>query len=409
MSGLDVEAFQRGDMAAISMVAATVVPEIWCIARRGFVCKDGAPTVVRGIDNPDPIEPLVIEIVGAVCTPAARPAIDGIDALRRAVRTRAKERLLNYAKRSGRMVTVKGDAAETAGLVDLDALIRNETELGAEDPPTDVEQTTRMEAELAITAKYRRSLDLRSANLIRLRWGEGKTALEVAKIFDCGQAAVRGWERLTRRELRHCLRAGGVHDRRRDASLDALLSGTPASSAIPPPTLQRICAEVCTRTFPREPAPFMQRAAWAIGAVAIATATWAMMYTGVLPYYANDKHPNPALVVKCKPNCTPGGAATVEVLAPRDARHVAVVMLDAEGNATPILTDPAGSSISLPFGARERLVAIPYDATLPATLTASPRAVAIFSTKELKDRSIREAGAGRGAHRASTIAVTVGN
>ena len=69
-------------------------------------------------------------------------------------------------------------------------------------------------------------------------------------------------------------------------------------------------------------------------------------------------------------------------------------MLTAGGSVQPVLTDESGRSLTLPFGARQTLVEVPYPAALPAP-AADGAIVAIFSSEELSRRDLEGIGSGQ--------------
>ncbi len=386
-------------MATVASVVDSLAPDIWRIARRGFVCQDGEDRVIiRGIDNADVVEKLIVGIIATLCTPQARPDFQSLEALQKAALKRARERLIAYAKRSGREVSLKGEDAE--GHDDLDAIIAGDAKLSDADPPPDVEAENRAEAGMKIVREYVHSLDYKTAQLISLRWLQGKNNKECAKVLDCGRAAVREWVRRTRREVRHMLLRAKAGDGFGPATLDLLLAQDPLGTRPPPIVVQRMCREVCTRTFQKPEPPFAQRAVWGVGISAIAATAWLLMFFGVLPYYGDDFRPKPAIT--CNPSCSPGTEVKISVLAPKDATHVAIVTRDEKGTVHRLLTAPSGGSIRLPMGSRQKLIPIPYSTKIPNS--SSGWAMAVFSDGALASREVMKAVGGDLSHRGAQTA-----
>ncbi len=398
---MDLTRFKAGEADALDAATDLVAPTVWTIARRGFVCDHDGRVAVRGIGNPGEVEALVIEVVATLCQPARRASITGADQFRQLVLTEAKHALLAHAVKVGEEVSVKGAAADDEGLDDLDAIIGGQA-LSEADPPTDVAQDAAAQAELDATNEWRATLDPRSARLVQLRFGEHATVDAIAADFDCGRAAVRKRERRTRRKLRWALRRTKIREHASDAALDLVLVGDPNACAPPPVTMERVRRGVSTRTFKVEPAPYGQRAMWGVAATALAGGLWALMLVGVLPSYADDRYPEPALSVACNPACTPGSEARLTVQAPNDASFVAFLLREGK-TLQPLLADPAGKSLSLPFGARQAAVEVPYPATIPAGVGADAEVVAVFSNEELKSKELTKIAAGRGAQEGALV------
>jgi DNA-directed RNA polymerase specialized sigma24 family protein len=394
---LDAEAWKRGDPGVVGEVAASLAPTLWRIARRGFVCNTGPRVVVRGLDEPADAERLVISVLTELCAPAARAAVSHPDALRTRALALARSRFIEHAMSTGAAVSAEGDAPEADTLDDLDAIVEGRASLREADPPVDFEREQRSELELSVMRHFLASLDAQTAQLVRLRFVEGRDPKAIALVFDCGAAAVRARERLVRRELRTTLRQAGVAERRSDAAIDGLFLGAPLSCELPAVTRQRLCREVQTRTFQEEPPPYSTRLAWGLGALGVAMGLWAAMFFGVLPSPESDPRPRPELSIECKTPCAPGVSAEVFVRAPQDARTVAVILVDGAGQVWDLLTDPGGRSISLPLGARDRRSRLPYLARLPEDMPATrAEIIAVFADRELSPRQLEEATSGSG-------------
>ena len=391
-------------MVAIGAVVDAYAPTVWTIARRGFVCDHDGRVAVRGIEDPDAVEVLVVRVVATVCQPGRRKTMESTAEIRRAVLSEAKHALLAHATDHGDEVSVKGDAADDEGLDDLDALIEG-ADPSPDDPPIDVEHQAWADAEGSACASWIATLDERSAALIELRFRQHATTEAIAKEFDCGTAAVRERERRLRRKLRHKLKTAGIGDDWADAALDVALCGGRASCAAPPVTIERVRRGVCTRTFEIEPAPFGQRAAWAFGAGVIAAALWLLMFTGVLPNPADDRYPAPEVTLECNRPCAAGDHGVLKIRAPNDAAHVAFLLSDTNGQTIMLMSDPAGGSISLPFGARQALVPVPYQATVPEGALPTMRVMALFSSEALTAKEIPSVAAGKSAREGVVLAL----
>ena len=300
-AGVDVEGFKLGRTPAVTASIAGLVEDLWLLTRRGFVTTIDVRMLVRGIPRLSTAETLVVSILSEVCQPASRAEIDGPEALRRRALTAARAQLVAHADAHGGLAPLT-DELHAEGVDDLDQLIGGEAaELIA---PTSIAPGLDDEhaAARAETAAFVEGLVDADQAVAEHRLAGGQSAREVAKRLDCGVVAVQARERRLRRRLRSRLRkAGETTSDLGDAALDALWSNQPGQLTPPPLTVERVTRSVATRMHPEEPAPFAQRAAWAAGATAIALGAWLLMFTGVLPYYGDDTHPEPQLIVRCNP------------------------------------------------------------------------------------------------------------
>lgn len=395
---MQADAFHRGDMDVLATATDLCAPAVWALARRGFLVRDpdqGVPLFVQGIDDHDVAETLTIRIVAALLTPARRRAVEDPRALPRLALAEARDHLLAHGTRAGRVLSLlepEERDAVPAGVDDLDAVLAGQAAPSTAALQPDANQRSRLNRAIALCQSAETDLDERSRTLVRLRFPEGRTRAEIAAHFTCGEAAVTAHEGRLRRQLRRHLKTEGLACG--DAMLDAVLGDAPHALTPPAVTRERIRRDVLRRTFQDEPAPFGQRLAWAMGMAAIAFTAWALMFFGVLPYYDDDRYPTPNVAVRCTGPCAPGAEARFSILAPQDARRVALAVVRPDLRATAVLTADDGRSIRLPFGAREAAVPIPYPVTLPADLGPEDRAVAVFSWDRLDEREIREAASG---------------
>jgi DNA-directed RNA polymerase specialized sigma24 family protein len=370
---LDLSRLKKGEMDALAEAVDALAPDVWRLLRRGFLVKEELPCYVHAVSTPSEAEPAVIDVMARALVPAKRLELGEVGDLRRSVLGLARERLLSAAKSGGRALTVASEeerAAIPEGIEDLDRIVASGDALSSADPPMDAASERLVLRAAQLAEQTIAGLDEQSRTLVRLRFKEGKSALDTAKELTCGAAAVRSKERRIRRRVLIALR-GEVKERLAPAEIDAYLSSTPSSLAPPPITLERVRHEVLKRTFQEEPAPFARRAAWGLGALAIAVLSWIAMYTGVLPGPDSDLHVPPRLVVSC---------TKMAVQSPRGARYVGVVVIDEEsGTPIPILADAAGRSVSLPIGSDHGLVDVPER----VAHRGRGRAVALFSKKKL--------------------------
>lgn len=379
---MQVDAFKTGDMAALGEAVDRCLPRIWRLVGRGFLASiDGVPVYVRGLTDLDTREHEVELIVASCLQPESRETIDGPSALDRALLKAVRTTMLQHAERSGDLADVATDEARAdvpEQVEDLDRLIAEGAAPSDAELPMDAGREQEAEALLAIRDEYVADLDERSRALVELRFVGGESRASCAKSFDCGIAAVTEREHRVRRKLSHAIRR--VHPTRtpKAASLDALLAQRALEALPPPVTVDRLRKNILSRVHQEAARPFGVRAAWAGAVAAIAFVLWLLMFLRILPYYDDDTFPTPSVAIECAADCS------VSVLAPQDAQQVAIAQLDADGVAMPLLLGPGGGTISLPFGARQKAVPIPYRAEKPKAGTV----VAVFSDRRLTKKEV---------------------
>ena len=398
-------------MDALAEAADHCLEPVWQVAVSGFTTTiDEVPTYVSGVRDPDEAINLTRSIVAAVLVPNARKTIESETQLTAAALAQARTRLIDHALARGQAASMAAEheaAQVPRGTPNLDASAQT-----GEAPeilsghafrrPDDAATAAFCEAAVA-------GLDERSQKLVALRWQQGKTARETAAVFTCGAAAVNAHERRLRRQLQRGLtkrfaRAFGP------AALDRLLCGTHGQSSLPPITRERLRADILKRTFQSEPAPYGQRLRWGLAAAAVAFGVWLLMFVGVLPYYDDDVYPPVEVAVDCDGPCRAGGAATLSLLAPNDARFVAFMLTGADGNVRPLLTAPGGGVIALPFGARQAVVRMPYAAQWPAGISGPATVTAVFTAERVSPTAVQAVAAGDlGGALTSSTAVHLGS
>lgn len=390
-----MEAFHRGDMDALGDAVDAALPTVWRLARRGFLTEvDGLEAYVQGAASPDVAERLVIRIIAACLTPDRRRRHADAAAFDQALLEEAKVKMLAHAERAGTLVTLvdENEKAQVPPHVqNLDQVIEGHEVLDPEDPPSAVGEEQEAEARIAVCDAAVAKLDERRQRIVKLRFEEGMSAKACAEVLTCGSAAVTEHVRRIRHHVRHALRASDPDTKPGLATIDGLLAKRPLAPLPPAITRERLQSEVLKRTFQDEPRSYGVRLAWGLGAAAIAGALWLLMFSGVLPSYGDDTYPTPGVELSCKPACKPGEQTRVSVVAPRDARRVAVALAMEGQPPVPLLVSPTGRSIDLPFGARSAAVDVPYPATIPDGLRPNQRvwAVAHFSEARLDPDQIR--------------------
>lgn len=398
---MDAAAWQRGDRHVLAAQVASVLPLVWEIARGGFVHARDPRVHVLGVADGDRAERLVAEIIASALAPGARAVHEPESpAWRTLLLKRAAEVLDAHARAHGGEVTL-GPDAETPPVPDLE---RPELMTSGLPAARDLDARARAEALVACAG----TLDLTAEDhaIVEGRWKRGQPVEVVARELGVSPRRVQARERIIRRHLRHQALAQGIHAGLPD--LDAALAGETATHALDLPTRERITRAVLTRVDPTPPRSTASRTTWAFGTLALGLVLGLLMYLDVLPSPEDDPAPTPAVTITCDGPCTAGATARVQVAAPRQARRVAVSVLDASGAPAAWIADPMGRSLPLPAIARRA------PAMLSRTLVIPPgkgelRAVAVFSKRRLDRPELMQAVAGeapQGAHAAwSTVTV----
>ncbi|MBI2374182.1 MAG: sigma-70 family RNA polymerase sigma factor [Deltaproteobacteria bacterium] len=373
---MDVERFRAGDLEVLRAELSGRLDSLWRLVRRGFVMEDAGAVQVLGAE-PEEVEELLVRVLTRELSPARRAEIGSSAELVRAWVDAVVEGASREADRHGRKVS----ASEVPfGCVDLES-----ARAGAEVPMVgliDVEAAEEWGARRAQVDAALSAMDETVREVARLRFVEGKSVDATAKSIGKGRAFVAERESRLRRELTRALKGHGA--RISGAKLDGLIADRAEGPAVI--TRDRIIGRVFRRIFRDEPAPFKTRASYALSAAAVGLAGWLLMVSGVLPSTSSDVYPAPSVAIDCGGPCN-GAKASARILAPKDARAVAILLEGARSVAA-LLVDPAGGSVSLPFGARERETSIALEPTVTAT---SGAVVAVFSRKELTRQALLEA------------------
>ncbi|MBK8014868.1 MAG: hypothetical protein IPK13_26425 [Deltaproteobacteria bacterium] len=408
---MDAQAFQDGDMRALAGVVDELTGAVWRLAQIGFLIETDGPTYVLGVDQPRDLERLVIRALTRALTPHRRARVTDAADLRIRVLKDAAEQLALTAEREGR-TTDLGTEGQPPGVPWLTAVLSDPERLAPTHDDDVVGFGTRQQ--LAYAAAVRDEVlahfDETRRNIALRLWQDGMEATEIARQLSKGPAFVRATERSIRFALGRALHANAksesarsgaasetAHERPDDAWIDLLLAGE-ATLGIPPITKHRIRREILKRTFQAERPSYGRRALWAAAIAAIAATLWLLVFTRKLPGPEDDRVPSPYVAATCTGPCRPGSAIALKVLAPKQARFVAFGSRSKQTTLGPttILTDEAGRSITLPFGARDAAQRMPYPGTVPKDAALGPLVVeAIFSKEELTPRQIEDVLRGR--------------
>lgn len=386
------EAFQRGDMDALEAAVHSCQDLVWVLTRRGFLThRDGLTFWVHGLEDRDAAETLVVHLIADLIGPTRRAGIEDEAGLIKAALVEVRDVMWAQAERAGRITSVTEDetgAVLPSEVEDLDALIEQGAAPRQPSSPPDAQAEAWMQDAQKVCTRVLTAGDERTRTLVELRIRKGHSTAEVAAHFTCGAAAIAAHESRLRRHLSRALAKALPAAPHGPATIDTVLAEEPWSATPPAITQARIRRDVLRRTFQEEPKPYSARLVWGLGAAAVAAVAWALMFFGFIPNPNSDTYPDPAVQARCNGPCTAGQDLKVWVLAPRDATHVAIALRGARGPDQLLLTNPAGGTLRLPFGAGVKLSPIPYPVQLTESASTASELVAVFSDRTLSERQL---------------------
>lgn len=361
-----VEAYQRGDRAALATIIEQTWRTVWCLGRDGVRAEvDGQEGHTTPEEDLDRLEQATIRILSDALAPERRAQVTSPEAIRAAIEAEAHRQFVADAQARGRIRP--GPPAPSAPSYDL-------AHLAAEAEP--------------IRAEVLTSLGERTAGIVEARFLRGEEAEALGARLGCGRASLRAQEQRARRAL-----ARALHPRRfGPATLDAIYAGRlltePASISA-----ERITAQVLSRVEVAPARPFGARLTDAVIVALVAAAAYLMLYAGVLPGPDSDPRASAMVEVFCKPTCTAGGTATVRLVAPRPSKSVALYTVDGD-QVRPFLVAPGGGGLSIPLSARDRPTELPHRVTLEAPLSPERKVVAVLAEEKLSSWALSRAALG---------------
>jgi RNA polymerase sigma factor (sigma-70 family) len=179
-----LDAFRRGERAALSRVYYEYVDDIATVVRYGFAIASKGVRVPGAPDEATERD-LVQEVFARAFAPRARDAYDGVRPYRPYLRRIAKNLLIDRARASGQSVAIE----------DV------EDELVVEPAEVDPEWMRQREA----TAAYVATLAPELQRVVELRFEQGLSQEEVATALDISRRRVRTLEAKILRGLRKAL------------------------------------------------------------------------------------------------------------------------------------------------------------------------------------------------------------
>ena len=165
-----LEAYRRGDRAALAAVFARYVDEVATLARRGFTIESSGHTYVRGVDRDAELE-LVQETFAKVFVERARLAYDGVHPFRPYL-LRVTKNLMIDRYRANQRTIVSGE---------LEAGRDEPVEL--EDPDWQKQQV--------VTKAFLATLAPEIEQIVTLRFEDELSQDEVAARVGCSRRRVR--------------------------------------------------------------------------------------------------------------------------------------------------------------------------------------------------------------------------
>jgi RNA polymerase sigma-70 factor, ECF subfamily len=191
-----LDAFRRGDRAALATVYFHYVDDIAAMVRCGFAIPATGARVPGAADHATERD-LVQEVFARAFVPRARDAYDGIRPYRAYLRRIAKNLMIDRARAAGRTVPLDDEDAEIA----------------IEPDPADADPD--WAAQRRETAAYIASLAPDLQKLVKLRFEDELSQNEAADALGMSRGRVRTLEARIQRGLRKALRRAGLWENHR--------------------------------------------------------------------------------------------------------------------------------------------------------------------------------------------------
>jgi RNA polymerase sigma factor (sigma-70 family) len=185
-----LEAFRRGDRAALTEVYHRYVNDLAALVRCGFVANATGGRV-RGVRELDHQRDLIQEAFLRAFSANARRAYDGVSPFRPYILRIAKNLMIDEARKAGQIVDSGADELACDG-VDVEI----------PSPEDDLEWHRLREA----TRAYCATLSEKLQQFVRLRFEEERSQRDTAEALQVTRRKVRSWEREVREGLRRCLK-----------------------------------------------------------------------------------------------------------------------------------------------------------------------------------------------------------
>jgi hypothetical protein len=361
-----LEAYQRGDRAALATIIEDSWRTVWRLGRHGFSADvDGQEGHTTPEEDLDRLERATIEILSDSLAPERRAQVNSAEAIAAALEAEARRYFLADAQARGRLRL--GPPPAKAPSFEL-------AHLATEAEPHRV--------------KVLEDLGERTRTIVEARFRQGEDAAALGTRLGCGRASLRTQEERARRALARALHSQKLGAARLDAIFAGCLLEEPAKISA-----ERIKERVLSRVEVTPARPFGVRLTEATIVALIAATAFLLLYAGVLPGPDSDFRATAKVEVICKPTCTSGGTATVRLVAPRPSTTVALYTLSGD-QVRPFLVAPGGGGLRIPLGARDRPTELPYPVTLEAPLSPELKVVAVLSEERLSSWALSRAALG---------------
>jgi RNA polymerase sigma factor (sigma-70 family) len=191
-----LDAFRRGERAALATVYTHYVQDVAALVRRGFSLSE-ARVVVPGERDLQRQRDLLQEVFLRAFSEKGRLGYDGVSPFRPWLLRIAKNLMIDEGRRAGRLLDTKLVAEET--------FEENEPALPVS-PEDELEWKTLREATQAFCA----TLDLEQQRFVQLRFTEERSQAEVAAQLGVTRRRVRTLEETVRAGLRKHLKSLGL-------------------------------------------------------------------------------------------------------------------------------------------------------------------------------------------------------
>lgn len=186
-----LEAFRRGERAALTVVYHQYVDEVADLVRHGFTVKTKGGRV-RGIREHDRQRDLVQEVFLRAFSEQARRAYDGVSPFRPYLLRIAKNLMIDEGRKAVPLAEPAIGAGEAPG---------DRVEIEIPSPEDDLEWHRLREA----TRAYCATLNEKLQRFVKLRFEEERSQRDAARALEISRHQVRAWERKVREGLRRHL------------------------------------------------------------------------------------------------------------------------------------------------------------------------------------------------------------
>lgn len=195
-----LDAFRKGDPAALSKVYWEYVDAVAAVVRHGFIVD--ASGRVRGEPDPADQRDVVQEVFSRAFSEKARLSYDGINPYRPYLLRICKNLMIDRARARSRIVAL--EEQDRSGRP-IDEWLADDTL--PDEPNLDTDPEWR--AQVAVTSAFVATLDAEAKQFVKLRYEEQKSQYEVADLMGVTRRRVRTLEDRVEKGLRKALAQKG--------------------------------------------------------------------------------------------------------------------------------------------------------------------------------------------------------